>query len=300
MTLIELKQQIEDKQCDGTFMIFVCPKLPLIAEQYIDAIAEVRQLEKLSVESIFDTQTSAFSLVMDFDTNLKICRVDTFSEVAEDYMTFNDTIVLCSAIDKKVQKLVADYIVTFPTKLETWQAAAYMQTVCPGLSTPACEWLYEACKCDLYRVLNELDKLKVFPTNEQALMLELLKLEPGTDLFYIGPFDFSNALVSNDKEFFKRFYPRRDVCKVELYQVTNSALSSARDILYSLFTTNGTVKEVSPGKLSHIQRSFASMPKQRVQELIEELSSIDLKVKSGLLDMPLDMQLDYLVTRLVK
>jgi hypothetical protein len=42
------------------------------------------------------------------------------------------------------------------------------------------------------------------------------------------------------------------------------------------------------------------MPKARVQELIKELSSIDLKIKSGLLDMPLDMQLDYLVTRLVR
>ena len=67
MTLVELKQQITDKQCDGTFMIFVCPKLPIIAEQYIDAIAEVRHLDKLFVESIFDTQTSAFSLVMDFE-----------------------------------------------------------------------------------------------------------------------------------------------------------------------------------------------------------------------------------------
>jgi hypothetical protein len=300
MTLVELKQQITDKQCDGTFMIFVCPKLPIIAEQYIDAIAEVRQLDKLFVDSIFDTQTSAFSLVMDFDTNLKVCRTETFSEIAEDYMQFNDTIVLCEAVDKKLQKLVADYVVTFPTKLETWQAAAYMQSICPGLSTPACEWLYEACKGDLYKVINELDKIKVFPQNEQALMLELLKLEPGTDLFYIGPFDFSNALVSNNKDFFKRFYPRRDVCKVDIYQVTNSALGSARDILYSLHTTNGTLKEVSPSKLSHIQRSFSSMPKARVQELITELSSIDLKIKSGLLDMPLDMQLDYLVTRLVR
>ena len=211
MTLVELKQQITDKQCDGTFMIFVCPKLPIIAEQYIDAIAEVRQLDKLFVNSIFDTQTSAFSLVMDFDTNLKVCRTETFSEIAEDYMQFNDTIVLCEAVDKKLQKLVADYVVTFPTKLETWQAAAYMQSICPGLNTPACEWLYEACKGDLYKVINELDKIKVFPQNEQALMLELLKLEPniGDGVTAVKIFSNNHALRVSSMLSIRRTSPKK-------------------------------------------------------------------------------------------
>ena len=179
MTLMDLKKSIEAQNIPDDFMIFLCSENSFIADQYVDAICEINNLVKTRINTLQD-QASALSLVLGSTDELKVMKVDTFEEALIDYSELKNTIVICNKIDKKVKPLVEDYIIEI-AKLADWQTKSYIKHICPVLNDDELDWLYQATNGDIYKMINEVDKIKLFPVQEQRSVLDAIRFSPDSD-----------------------------------------------------------------------------------------------------------------------
>ena len=299
MTLSELKADLKAFKLTQSFFIFIHPKNMFLVNQYINAISEVLKVERQLAVSLAE-QDSALSLVMPQDTSLKIIYTEEFNEFCEDYSVITNTIVVCEKVDKKLQELVEDYVVEIP-KLTEWQIKAYMSTTCPALSSEDIDWLYWATAGDIYRIENELAKILLFPEAEQKVIFTELKLAPESDLFNLQFFDLINAIEDNNLEVVKNYFLHQTACAFEVFAIVNSLLAKAKNMLLAKYCTNLTAEdlEISSKQYSFYKNANHIPSIARLKRFIDVLSTIDLKIKSGELDLTNERQIDYVLTQLV-
>ena len=302
MTLAELKNQIVSKSVlSDELIIFVCSENTYIADQYTRAICDLKGLEYTSSESFF-SQLSALSLVLPNENMLHVIKVDEFSEVADDYSDFINTIVICNKIDKNLESLVSGYVIQIP-KVEDWQLKAYITTRVPSLHQSEVDWLYEAAGKNIYRLENELDKVAIFDAQSQYSVFRLLADNPASDLYNFNVFNLAAAIIKKDMSTVAQIMLHRHFFKVELYSLLNTMLGQVKDTLFAT-RNSGRNPEKDLGLKStrvwHLSKDFGQVSTDRLQYLLKELSAIDLKVKSGLLDLETDAQIDYILAKLLR
>lgn len=298
MTLIELKKCIESQVIPDDFIIFLCSDNSFIADQYIEAICEINNLTKTSINSL-QSQTSALSLVMGQNDELNVLKVDTFEEALIDYSGLTNTVVVCNKIDKKIKSFVEDYIVEVP-RLVDWQIKSYISQQCPTLDPDEVDWLYQATNGDIYRIINELDKLLLFPVNERKNVLAELRFNPGSDLYSLTIFDLAEGIIRNNKPLVLEFL-RHENLNFDLMSITGAMLNTVKNIILLTQNSGKTFTDigVSKGRAWHIKQDWQNFPASRLQMLLQFLSGIDLKLKSGLLDMSKEAQIDYLIANTI-
>lgn len=298
MNLQELKQCIQNREIPDDFIIFACAENNFIANTYIEAICEIKQLEKTLTDSIFE-QDSALSLVMGFENNLRVIYTETFDEAATDYSRFTNTIVVCEKVDKKLAKVVADYVIDIPA-LEAWQVKSYMQKLRPNITTQETEELYAATKGNIYRIVNELDKINLFDSEEQSTVHFYLTHTPESPLYEVSNFALADALVKSDLQLLRQFLQYSSATKAELLGIVGLALNKVKlSLLVEFSNMSAEDLGITPKQYSNGKRYPLGLPLPVLQHKLDILSSIDLKLKSGLLDMSNQRQLEYLILRMV-
>ena len=300
MNIAELKDKINDHSLTENFFIFLHPKNTFLPNQYIDAICAELKLEKLVCTSIFE-QESALSLVMPEDMNMRVIYAEEFNEICEDYSRFCNTIIVCEKIDKKIQKLVEDFVIEFP-KLADWQIKDYIKSKCPALEQEYIDWLYQATAGDIHRIANELDKLLLFPPEEHSTILVALKNAPGSDLFNLDFYKFMDAIMDNNMDVIRSYLIHQKACNFDIFALTNSLLSKAKNMLLAGYCPNITAEdlEMTPKQFYFYRNAAGKIPSTtQLRKMINILSRIDLKVKSGELDLKNNRQIDYILTQLV-
>ena len=298
MTLIELKKCIESQVIPNDFIIFLCSDNSFIADQYIDAICEINNLTKTNINSLQE-QTSALSLVLERTDELNVLKVDAFEEALIDYSNLTNTIVVCNSIDKKLKSLVEDYVIQIP-KLADWQIKSYINKICPSLDQDEVDWLYQATNGDIYRIINEIDKLLLFPIAERKNVLSELRFNPGSDLYSLSIFDLAEGIIRNNKPLVLDFL-RHENLNFDLMAIAGAMLNTVKDIILVTQNSGKTAAELglSKGRAWHLSNDWKGFPPARLQMLLQFLSGIDLKLKSGLLDMSKEAQIDYLITNTI-
>lgn len=298
MTLIELKKCIESQVIPNDFIIFLCSDNSFIADQYIEAICEINNLTKTNINSLQE-QTSALSLVLERTDELNVLKVDTFEEALIDYSNLTNTIVVCNKIDKKIKSFVEDYVIQIP-KLVDWQVKSYISKTCPSLEQDEVDWLYQATNGDIYRIINELDKLLLFPVNERKTVLSELRFNPGSDLYSLTIFDLAEGIIRNNKPLVLEFL-RHDNLNFDLMSITGAMLSTVKNIILLTQNSGKSAADLglSSGRAYYIKKDWQNFPAARLQMLLQFLSGIDLKLKSGLLDMSKEAQIDYLIANTI-
>ena len=161
MTLIELKNFINNKIVPSDFMIFVNKDCPFLASQYVKALGELSVGGITKINSIYEPLQSSIMLLAAPTETLNVLYTDTFDERSEDYTQFENTIVVCDQISKDIAKNVEKYVIKFP-KLTDWQLFDYAKTICPVIDNEDLQWLVKATDCDIDRVINELAKVSLF------------------------------------------------------------------------------------------------------------------------------------------
>lgn len=310
MTLAELKDKLKSEDIlSESFYIFLCKEDYFVANQYIDALCDKLGLEKLFVNSIFE-QNSAISLVMPMANNLKILYTDEFTELTDDYSIFTNTVVVCTKLDKKVAARAKEFVVEFP-KLTDWQIKDYIKTVCPGLLEVNIETLYNSTKGNIYRINNELDKIKIFPIEEQSAIFAGLESNDTFLEFSLAPFTFIDLLLSHKQDFHAEkqkllmtFFKSQKTCKYNIYSLINNIMPKLKGNLLTRYyggrnSLTAEDLEMSPGQFYNISQKDATINYSYLVYLLNTISEIDLKIKSGELDLSAERQLDYFVTRVL-
>ena len=294
MTLMDLKKSIEAQNIPDDFMIFLCSENSFIADQYIDAICEINNLVKTRINTLQD-QASALSLVLESTDELKVMKVDTFEEALIDYSDLKNTVVVCNKIDKKVKPLVEDYIIEI-AKLADWQIKSYIKFICPVLNDDELDWLYQATEGNIYKMINEVDKIKLFPVPEQRSVLDAIRFSPDSDLYSVSIFDLADAIIRNNKPFVLEFLSHKNL-NFDLMQIVGATLQKVKNIILVTQNSGKTASEIGINDkyMYRLRKDWNGFPESRLKALLEFLSSIDLKLKTGSLDMSKEAQIDYLI-----
>lgn len=188
MTLKDLKIAIMQKTLSDKFLILKNVENPVkdsnasfLSEQYLQEISKARNLEISKINSIYDPLQSTLSILVP-EKKLNVLKVDSFEETSLDYSQFINTVVICNKIDSKIMPLLTDFVVEIP-KLENWHIEDYAKTLAPNATPSNLNWLTKASHYKIHRILNELDKVKLFGPGDQEDILKALRNETQSDLY---------------------------------------------------------------------------------------------------------------------
>ena len=299
MTLRELKLSIQNKDVPDTFFVFVCPPNDyFLATSYINAICESKQLEKVIAESIFN-QESALSLVMGFENDFRVVITDTFDETCADYSKFTNTAVICSKVDKKLEKAIAEYIIIVPAIVD-WQAKDFIKQKAPKLTDQNIDELYLASGGNMYMLDNMLTKITLFPESEQSTIAFEIAHEPGSHLYDTPTYTLVEGIIKNDRDIVKKYVLTNQTSKDEFLGVVNLVLNKVKSTLWVEYS-NKTAAELgmSDKQYYFLKNHRSGLSMVALQQKLKVLTALDLQLKSGLLDISNQRQIDYLITKLV-
>ena len=299
MTLIELKNFITSGIVPSEFFILVNKDNPFLAKQYVKALGELAPGGINKINSIYEPFQSSLSLLTTTEGCINVLTVDTFDERSEDYSQFENTIVICEQIDKSINKAVEDYIIKLP-KFEEWQIFDYAKIICPTLEDEDLMWLIQSTNTNIDRVINELDKVKLFNKNEQRQVFSAIRFDPQTDLYKVDLFTIVNALVEGNLTVLYEFLRHKNYEILEPIVLANRALTSLKNIILVTQNPGLTAEDcgVSPAQYRALKYKYRSLNIEAIKQKIKFLTNIDLALKSSQLEMSKEALLNYLVTNL--
>lgn len=300
MTLAELKNQILDNKITDGLIVFVCDENYYLADQYVDAIVAKTGLEKHLVNSIAQRYNPALALVIDYSNYLYVLKTDTFDEVITEPNEVQHTIIICNKVDKKAIDTIKSYIVEVP-KLLDWQVKDYMKVLCPGLDNNIIDWAYSNMGGDIYKIKNELDKIRLFPASEQQLILTDLRFADGTDLYYETLFQLSEAIIKNNRREVLEFLYHRNTCNIDPIGLVSMLLATYKKILFVTQRSGLTAQDIgiTDKQYNAIKYYYKGFTSEKLESVISSLSTIDLDLKSGRLDMPKPILFDYILSKIL-
>ena len=300
MTIVELKEAILNNTLSDKLLILVCPENTFLADQYVDAICKAHELDRVAIDSIFDSQQATVTLFE--HPQLFVLHTDTFKEAANNYDVFTNTVVICTDVDKKVEGDLIDYMVTMP-KLQEWQVVSYIQTHCPELSEADAAWMYKAAGGNIYKLNLELEKLELFSGDQLMELVQNMKYAHDTNLYTIEPFDLANAIGKNDRLAVYSFLQHAKYCEMEPILLVNLLLSSMKKVAIVTASSNNNFESAGiSSKQAYAIRAIynnRTCPLPRLRKILHFLTNIDFKLKSGLLDMSKSEFIDYLICNLM-
>lgn len=303
MTLEELKEILtnNEKLLPEDLIIFKCSENHFLVNQYIEAICLKQQLQKNIIKSLAETE-SALSLVFSYETRLNVLYVDTFEEICADYSAHINTIIVCNKIDSKVEKKVSNFIINIP-KLVDWQIIDYMKLYTKGLSDNSLNWLYNAANGDIYKILNTLDKVNLFEEAKRESVLAALKDEENTDLFNMQFFEAPEALYQNNIMKIYDYLKHKECCEIDAMSFVSQLLKLYKQNLFLIKSDKYTYKDLdlkSQGAVWAIKKNAPVVNDKTIEREIKFLSAIDLKLRSGELDIDKSLLANYIICKVIE
>lgn len=314
MTLKELKEQIKLNSVGDDFIVFVYESNTFLVDQYIEALCRIKNCNKIDIQSIYEPQVSSMAFVLDFENNLSVLQTDTFDERAEDYSVFTNTVVVCNKVDKKLEEILDPYIIKVPA-LQEWHLVDYIHLLCPTLSAQDISWLVNVVKSnipdeyhpesykdkngDVYRILNELDKALLFPSEKHVEIFNRIRFDQDSDLYRIGFVEFVRALFQNDEGALFDYFKHAKYSDLDPVGVVTKLLREFKQLAF-VFGGVATQTGMSSKQAYAIQKNAPIyLTLGKIQKAIAFLSNFDLDLKSSKLDMDNKRKLDYIFTHLV-
>ena len=299
MTLIELKNFITSGIMPSEFLILVNKDNQFLARQYVEALGSLAPGGINRITSIYEPFQSSLALLTVPEGCINVLTVDTFEERAEDYSQFENTVVICEQVDKGINKAVEEYIIKLP-KLEEWQICDYAKTLCPSIEDSDLTWLTQAANGSVERVINELDKVRLFDKNEQREIFSAIRFDPQTDLYKADLFTIVNALIDGDLATLYDFLKRKNYDLFEPIVLSNRALTGLKNIILVTQNPQLTAEDcgVTPAQYRMLKYKYKSLNINAVRHKIKFLTNIDLALKSAQLELSKEALLNYLVANM--
>ncbi len=296
MELNQFKENVLNGQLPSQLVVLLCAENFFIADQYINTLCAKTGKEKKIVSSIFE-QESALSLVFDYTETINVLKTETFSEVAEDYSIFENTIIVCNKLEKKLESALADYIIKIPA-LKDWQVIEFIKQVCPELDDLEAKWLYNAAGKNIYKIESELEKIVLFHPKERKKALACLRFSQDSDLYNLSIFELCDAIIYNRKDILVEYFRHRSVANFELMPLVGVLLPKIRNLILVKYAGKKAADiGISDGQYYYLTKD-PYIPLERLQTMLQTVSNFDLQLKAGLLDISKDAQIDYVISKL--
>lgn len=291
MTLPEVKQYLTDNQNIDKMLIFKCEDTDFISMQYTKKLAEIRNAEIINVESLEDIPTSNPFIE---ENLIYLYRCESFDKIIEEN---KQLIIIAKKLSKDVLKELSDYIIIVP-KLENWMTEDFIKLNCSGLDNEMVSWFIANYDNDIYKILLEIDKLKVFPPDIRKYLFE--------EFYNNGVFDspdknntfaLSNALQSKDKNSLIQLLSKNnEIEPISAMSLIQSNLKKLCKVWLNKAPNpdNTGLKSNQIWAINNLPRTYT---KEQLVKAFEIVSGLDRKIKAG--EFPIELTIDYIVVKLM-
>lgn len=290
MTLNELKYAIENNTLDDRLLILIINKnADFVAHQYINQIAKNRHLTKRIIDDISTLVTTSNSFFDDFCalTELNIYFTSEFKELDNRYCDIKNLIIVTDKINKDSLDIFLDYAVSIP-EISEMCIKDYMTTNAPGLNTESVDWLYKLCNADLFRIEQEIDKLKSIDVNNQQTVFNEMQMNNAfSDLTDLTIFNLTNAIQKHDTKSVGEILKHIQSMDVDAFGLCTILHNAFKNIL-----AIQCGKGVTPAMLGIKENQFKALKwscnKYSNKQLIDNLhyiNSIDYQLKTGSIEV---------------
>ena len=174
MELQLLKEDINNNNLKDSFYIFTGDKF--LIDQYCKEIAKILNLNICYIDNIDSYLTPQISLFSSEDENnsnnsLNIFKCESFSIINNKLNFVKNLIIVADKISEDAYKEYSYNIVEMP-KIENWMVKDYAYVLGEGIESSDLDLFVEMCNYDIYRVFNELDKLKNFSKTQRKFLFK--------------------------------------------------------------------------------------------------------------------------------
>lgn len=297
MNLELLKQNIEDKKIEVGFLIFRYSDNDFLPLQYVDAISKVvgKNIEYIDDLSIILNNSNDLFFNEYTDTTLRVHRVRSLVISNEKLLKQRDLIIVCQSVEKDCETIYSNNIVDFP-KLEEWQIKDYTYSLAEGISNNNLDYLISLCNNNIYRLDNELSKIKMFSKNERKYVFDDF-INDGifSDLSFYSVFNLTNALMKRDVNAVANIYKEIEKFDCEPLGLVTLLYQNLRNVITIQLSPNPTPESTGlPAKrFWAIKYMCGFYTRDQLMKMFELVTSIDKKLKTGYITV--DIIIDYLI-----
>lgn len=295
MNIEILKESIEGNNPISGFMIFLYQDNDWLARQYARQIIEASGKEKVVCFDVCDIPVpNRFRLFGDELDVFYLCSTESVDAINRG-ITDSNTIIITKKVSKEVKEDFGAYITEFP-KLDEWCIKDYIYTVI-GNNKKEIDDLYSLCGGDIYRIDNELTKIKIFDENYRQIILERMFLDKSFgDVTKYSILNLSNAVITRNVQDVSAIMQEIENIDVNIFALIT--------ILYNGFKNVATIqlsKNPTPESTGIKQNQFYAIKKNNIgfysknslYAILKFLTGIDKMIKSG--KLPIDISIDYVV-----
>lgn len=296
MQIDEVKYIIENKKYSGQLFIFQYSDTKFITQQYIEKLVLDFNFELSYSDEIDDKIITGVSLFGSVNDN--VLRVYDINEFDYDINLSNEKnlIILCKKINEGLKKIYADNIIIVP-KLEDWQIKDFVYSIGNGIPESDLDKLIDLCDNNIYRLVQELDKMLIFPGSlKQNLFKEFYKDGVFNDLSDSTIFDFCSSILKKDISKLTYIYSQLDRMDVNPLGFVSILYQNVKDVIKIQLGVKPTPESTGIAKNKFYAIKYNNLNKFNTKQLIqifELLTDIDKQVKLGQLDV--DNIIDYVI-----
>lgn len=301
MTIQELKNHLEKQEYDGKLLILKYDDNNFIPHQYIDCILKFTHLFPNYIDdlsSLISNMNNIFGIKE--DTMLNIMYTDNFDVYDKNICNLINTIIVCNKIGKNCIDLYADYIVEIP-KLEEWQIKDYVYSNLNGVPENQLNWLISICKNDIFRLDNEISKLKLFDKTQFHMMFQkFIDDNVFNDLSQYSIFNFSNAIIKRDKNMIIEIYKELNNIDINEIGLVSILYTNFRNIISIQMGKNPTAESLGmkQNQFNAIKYNCGKYNNAELVDIFKTITSVDLAIKNGTLDV--NNIIDYVLCKIIK
>ena len=284
MELQQLKEDINNNSLRDSFFIFKGDKF--LADQYSKRIAQILNLEICYIDNIDSYLTPQMPLFSDnseeiINNKLNICICSELTITSSKLNFAKNLIIVVDKISEESQKAYSYNVVEMP-KIESWMVKDYAYAIGEGIDANDLDLFLEMCNYDIYRVYNELDKLKSFgKTQRKYLFKQMLNEGAFNDLSQYNIFSLTNAIQSRDLDSINKILSSK--MEIEPLALISLLYQNFRKMLVVWFDKNPTPD--STGLKSNQIWAIRNLPRNYTREqliqIFKFLTSLDLSLKQG-------------------
>lgn len=274
MTLEQLKNKITTKDLNDITVVIFKDKDKFISTQYINSIAEILNKEIVYYDD-YNTLVASFSNAWIVNNNVNVLKVDDFKLESSFSPKLKNTFIVCDKTDVPC--------IDVP-KLVDWQIKEYIDV---NLDIDS-EKLYNLCNGNIWRIQNEIDKLKLFPS--PRTQLDRLVIDGQYSDVEDGViWDYITALFNKDINKCRQMIPKimSGACDVTDYFLCISIYNKLIKIIKVKLNPNPTPENtgLTSKQIWAIQKYEAGrFSVDQLYRLFHELIQIEVKVKRGEFD----------------
>lgn len=296
MTSSELKKIIEGKTStlNGCFVLLYKDN-DFLARQYARGIIYLNKLECVYCDSVDDIPVNVVNIFGDDSLDTEYILSSEEFDSTDVRLLSKNLIVITKKITKESKEKFKGSIIELPA-LDEWCIKDYIFSV-TNADEKNVEDLYALCGGDIYRIDNELNKLKVFDETYRNILLEkMISDKAFGDVSRYSILNLSNAIITRKTDDVSRMMQEIESMDVNVFALITLLYNGFKNVVAIQLSKNPTPENtgIKQGQFYAIKKNnIGYYNKDSLYAIIEFLSGVDKMIKSG--KLPIEISIDYIV-----